>query len=172
LLKGSLSLLILLSISYAQTGYGYLKLKNGKALQVEIIGVYEQAVYYELLLPFEKGNIYSTPCDEIVNILDRENNPIELDCSKNTLNSIDMSLLKRKSETQINLSAIGSVLIAASGAIGLINNNRDCDDCTVKELDDYLDSQKFWGNIHYATLAIGGILLLIDSNNNQKTINK
>lgn len=49
--------LLFLPISYTQTGYGYLKLKNGKALQIEIMVVYEQVVYYKLLLPLELGDI-------------------------------------------------------------------------------------------------------------------
>lgn len=74
-------------------------------------------------------------------------------------------------EENISLFSLGAGMVIASGIIGLLNYNRDFSgpmfDENMKPTDEYQrfqDSKDLFWNIHYLTLAIGGIMMAIGYN--------
>ena len=67
-------------------------------------------------------------------------------------------------DISISLRDVGITMIAASGMFGYINNNMECDPCnTLEEFDDFVDEYDSRAKRQYISLAVGAILMLIDS---------
>ena len=61
---------------------------------------------------------------------------------------------------------LGILLIAGSGVLGYINNNKECDNCDAQESDDFYDEMKSRANLQYGSLFLGAILMLVGENMN------
>jgi len=74
-----------------------------------------------------------------------------------------------KEGAPLDLFKLGAALVATSGIIGIINTNRECEDCTLEELEDFGDSVKLTANIQYLSLTIGGIMMFLGSKDMKDT---
>ena len=149
------------------------KLKGGNLFQGDYLGVYNQSIYCRTVI-FNEVKII--PCSDILEIRDSKNNVIEIDCNNNTF---DPSTIKTKSsiyliesdtsvsvtQSSTDLAVIGTVMLVVSGVMGLVNTNRECNDCSMEDWEDFGDSMKLISNIQYSTLIIGGILMAVDHSN-------
>ena len=84
------------------------------------------------------------------------NNLFEL--RNNVVNNKQSGLQKNKIKAQYASGA----LIAASALIRLYLYNRECEECSLDELERHLDQQKLLGNIESLTLLLAGMLFLLE----------
>lgn len=57
---------------------------------------------------------------------------------------------------------LGIVLIAGSGVLGYINNNKECDPCNdIEDVENFADDLKSRANLQYGSLILGALLMLI-----------
>lgn len=71
---------------------------------------------------------------------------------------------KRKKQIITEPSAagrIGGLLIAAAGGVGLWDMNRECEDCDLKELEEFMETSEKIAKARFVLLILGGLLLMI-----------
>ncbi len=62
---------------------------------------------------------------------------------------------------------LGVLLIAGSGVLGYINNNKECDPCNdLDDREDFAKDLESRANLQYGSLALGAILMLIGEDMN------
>ncbi len=62
---------------------------------------------------------------------------------------------------------LGILMIAGSGVLGYINNNKECDPCNdIDDVEDFADDLKSRANLQYGSLFLGAILMLVGEDMN------
>lgn len=56
---------------------------------------------------------------------------------------------------------IGGLLIAAAGGVGLWEMSRECEDCDLKELEEFMETSEKIAKARFVLLILGGLLLMI-----------
>tara|TARA_Y100000031_G_scaffold60459_1_gene68202 strand:+ start:54 stop:569 length:516 start_codon:yes stop_codon:yes gene_type:complete len=140
-----------------------LTLKNGQTYEGTLIEITDTSIFFKAKeMKFAQG----IPL-KLVKSVHNKNGEILFSGDGIPLSvSLKEKAKKKENKTIIvshsRLLQMGAILIAGSGALGLYNNNRECEDCDIDELRTFSDDTEILTNLQYVMLFFGGICIWAD----------